>query len=320
MRTTPWISLAVTAALAAGLTGCGTKGPTSSAPSATPANIMGLGAMNMGMSDLNQPIEPMTEVRHGQNVTINMYTEERVVTIAPGVRWAAWTFDGTVPGPVIQLDQGDHVTLILHNIDPRMPHSIDLHAAQIAPSANYVDVLPGQSRVIHFVAEVPGVFMYHCATQPDLLHMEKGMYGEIIVNPDHTTPVTPQYHLVQSEFYANWNALLNGSPTYVTFNGVADQYLDHPLTAKVGQPVQFAVVNAGPNEWSAFHIIGAIMSSVQPSGSVETVFHDLQTYSIAPGDGALITVTFQQPGTYKFLTHSFRDVEKGAVGEIVVTP
>jgi nitrite reductase (NO-forming) len=235
------------------------------------------GPMNMNLKPLNQPVRPMSLVRNGNQVTINMYTEQRIVTVAPGVRFAAWTFNGTVPRPVIDLRQGDDVTLVLHNLDPDMPHSIDLHAAQVAPNLNYVDVPPGQSRTIRFVASVPGVLMYHCATQPGLLHREKGMYGAVVVDPPGPTAGGPAYVLVQSEFYDSIHALLNGAPTYVVFNGEANRYMSAPLHAQVGVPVRFAVVIAGPNDWSAFHVIGAILDTVQPSGSPDTVFHDLQT-------------------------------------------
>lgn len=112
------------------------------------------------MMGLNQTPKPMKIVRTGSSVSIDMYTEETEVEIAPGVMFPAWTFDGTVPGPVIELRQGDHVTLTLHNIDPNMSHSIDLHAALVAPDQNFVDVAPGKTRTIHFDASLPGVFMY----------------------------------------------------------------------------------------------------------------------------------------------------------------
>jgi|GEM_PF-4595423 len=78
---------------------------------------------------ISQKPHPMQIVRHGSDVSIQMYTEETTVNVAPGVPFHAWTFDGVVPGPVILLKQGDHVALTLHNLDPLMAHSIDLHAA-----------------------------------------------------------------------------------------------------------------------------------------------------------------------------------------------
>jgi FtsP/CotA-like multicopper oxidase with cupredoxin domain len=104
------------------------------------------------------------------------------VTIAQDVRYAAWTFGGTVPGPALHLRQGDTVDFTLVN-RANIPHSMDFHAAEIAPSKYYVNVLPGDSLHYRFVARVPGAFMYHCGTAPAAMHIANGMYGALIVDP-----------------------------------------------------------------------------------------------------------------------------------------
>ncbi len=256
----------------------------------------------------------MSLVRHGRDVTINMYTEETEVRIAPGVTFPAWTFDGTVPGPVIELRQGDHVSLTLHNLDPRMPHAIDLHAALVAPNKNFTAVLPGHSKTIHFVASIPGVFMYHCESSPMALHIAQGMYGMVVVTPPGQNP--PLYTLEQSEFYKpdNLKAVLMEQPRYVVFNGYADRYIASPLPAPLNQPFTIAVVNAGPNELSAFHVVGSILRDVQDSGDPRNHLYDVQTVTIPPGGGALIHLEFTQPGQYSFVSHVMNQFERGAVG------
>ena len=104
------------------------------------------------------------------------------ITIAPGVTYDAWTFGGQVPGPVIRVTTGDTVDFTLVNRAP-MPHSLDFHAVEIAPSRVYVNLLPNDSLRYRFVARVPGAFMYHCGTAPVALHIANGMYGAIIVDP-----------------------------------------------------------------------------------------------------------------------------------------
>ncbi|MCL6631466.1 MAG: multicopper oxidase domain-containing protein [Alicyclobacillus herbarius] len=268
---------------------------------------------------LNQRPVPMKVIRHGHQVHITMVSEETRVQIAPGKYYNAWTFDGTVPGPTLQLQQGDHVTLTLRNLDPKMSHSIDLHAALVSPNQTFVDVPPGKTKTIHFTAKVPGVYMYHCASMPMLQHIGNGMYGAVIV----TAPGQPKpdYTIVQSEFYpgGNYDKMKNGQPSYVVFNGKAFQYVSHPLRAKVGKPLTIAFVNAGPNEVSAFHIVGSVLSDVEASGNPKNHFYDVSTQAVVPGEGVLIRVTFQQPGTYNMVTHVMRDADKGATGSIVVT-
>src|SRR5262249_61431332 len=92
------------------------------------------------------------------------------VSIAPGIKYEAWTFGGTAPGPAVHVRVGQTVRVTLHNSSP-MPHSVDFHAAQIAPNVAFSDMLPGKSKTFSFVATAPGVYIYHCGTAPAFMHM-----------------------------------------------------------------------------------------------------------------------------------------------------
>lgn len=275
--------------------------------------------MNMQLHQKSQAPHPIKFTRNGNNVSIDMFTEMTNVEISPGVQFPAWTFDGTAPGPVIQLHEGDNVKLTLHNLDPDMSHSIDLHAAFIPPNENFLDVAPGKTRTITFDAKQPGVYMYHCESSPMPLHIAQGMYGAVIVTRKGEQP--PTYTIVQSEFYKplDFDSVLNGKPNYVVFNGQANQYVIKPLNAKIGQPVTIAFVNAGPNDFSAFHVVGSILRDVQVSGNPQNNLYNIQTYTVAPGDGTLIKLKFDRPGTYTFVSHSMSSVGKGAIGRINVS-
>ncbi len=314
---------------AVALSGCGTNSAaTGKEGQATPSQnggtvhaagnsdgmASGAGAARM----ISQKPHPMQIVRHGSDVSIQMYTEETTVNVAPGVPFHAWTFDGVVPGPAILLKQGDHVALTLHNLDPLMAHSIDLHAALVAPNRNFIDVPTGQSRTIRFVASVPGVFLYHCESEPMLQHIAMGMYGAVIVTPKTAAP--PQAVIVQSEIYTppTYANMLDGQPSYVVFNGEVGQMLAHPLRTTVGKPFTIAFVNAGPNESSAFHVVGSTLRTVDLSGNPADALHDVQTVDVPPGDGILVTLQFAQSGAYPFVSHDMRQFARGAVGRIVV--
>ena len=120
-------------------------------------------------------------MRSGKDVTINMYAAETKVHIAPGVTFPAWTFDGTVPGQVIYLREGDYVNLTLHCLDPRMAHSIDLHAALVPPNQDFTEVLPGHSKTIHFVARIhSGHVALACGIRG---HSQMGMWDKLVVAP-----------------------------------------------------------------------------------------------------------------------------------------
>jgi len=255
------------------------------------------------------------------------------VEIAPNVTYHAWTFNGTVPGPTITVNQGDTISFTLYNDDPNMAHSIDFHAAQVNWVTDYGPVAPGQSKTFNFTVEYPGIFMYHCGTPPVLLHIGNGMYGAIIVNPSTPMPAAlgGTYVLIQSEFYlnsqpgtdgvyaGNYSDMLNGNPTYVVFNGKANQYVASPLEVAPNELVRLYVLNVGPNEWSAFHVIGALMDTVYIDGNPANVEHGIQTLNIPPSGGAMVQMYFQDPGGKNpFVTHDFADASIGAEGMFVV--
>jgi nitrite reductase (NO-forming) len=260
--------------------------------------------------------------------TLALTTSDEVIQIADGVRFQAWTFGGTVPGPVVHIKQGDTVKFTLTN-KGTMPHSIDFHAAQVPPNLDYADVKPGESKSFDWTADYPGVFMYHCGSPLVIAHMASGMYGAVVVDPATPLPAAREYVLVQSEFYTTGkpgavqqvdvNKVENGTPDYVVFNGYANQYKETPLAAKAGERVRLYIVNAGPNDFSAFHVIGTIFESTYADGNPANIQHGNQTVTIPPGGAYMVEFTIPTPGSYAFVTHSFAGVDKGAVGVLQVT-
>lgn len=110
----------------------------------------------------------------------------------------------------------------------------------------------------------------------------------------------------------------------MVFNGRAFQYQAHPLHVDVGDRVRLFVVNAGPSFTSDFHIVGAVFDKVYPDGDPDHALKHVQTWGIPAGGGAVFETTFDKDasgeGVYAFVTHSFADAAKGAVGLIQVGP
>jgi nitrite reductase (NO-forming) len=304
---------------------------------------LGVGNTNLTQSSnatsgkqVAQVVPPAHQVYNAQapiasqsnTINVTLTVKEMLISIAPGVAYHAWTFNGTVPGPVIRVRQGQRVHFTLVN-DGSMPHSIDFHAAQTPWNVNYQPVAPGKSFSFDFTPNYPGVFMYHCGAPTAIYHIANGMYGAIIVDPAKGWVPAQEYVLVQSEFYTHQlpdgsytvdpNSLNNGIPEYVVFNGYANQYKSAPLTAKEGQRIRLFIVNAGPTLFSAFHVIGAIFSDYYPDGNPVNQMVGNQTITIPPGGGAVVELTIPQAGLYPFVTHSFASVGKGALGLIKVT-
>lgn len=264
----------------------------------------------------------------GPSVDLDMVATDRTVTIASGVRYQAWTFGGSVPGPIIHVRQGQIVNVTFAN-HGMMQHSIDFHAAMTPPNLDYVEVQPGQAIHFSFVARVAGAFLYHCGTPPVELHMANGMYGALIVDP--TTPLPPaaqSYVLVQGEWYtqqvsgtlmgADYEKMTQERPDEVVFNGAAFQYRDHPLAASPGERVRIYLVDAGPNLSTSFHVIGAIFDKVYPDGNAAHALSGVSTYTVGPGAGAVFDLVIPDPGKYAFVDHDMAHMMLGAQGILEV--
>ncbi len=268
---------------------------------------------------------PRSTVRRHQ---VRMTTAHIRHVVSPGVVYEGWAFDSVIPGPVVRVTVGDTVDFTIVNVSP-IPHSMDFHAAEIAPSRAYVNVMPGDSLSFQFVARVPGAFMYHCGTAPVAAHIANGMYGAIVVDPMKPLPAARELVLVQSEFYLgapkgadsvrslDWSQLLDLSPDHVVFNGVAGQYAANPIAVNPGELVRFYVVNAGPNRVSAFHVVGAIFDRVRVGG-FGAALEGVQTFNVPVGGGVIFEGRAMEEGLFPFVSHAFADATKGAVGVLKV--
>ena len=261
---------------------------------------------------------------------VHMTLKDMTVQIAPGVRYNTWAFDGHgAPGPIIHVRQGQTVEMTLTN-GGSIPHSIDFHAARIAPNMAFKDVMPGQSFTFRFKANDPGVFMYHCGTKPVLAHIANGMYGAIVVQPKQALPnADKEYVLVASEWYLDGDGIdkpasLNMAkarammPDWTTFNGYANQYVTHPLVSKPGETVRFWVVAAGPTLDTNFHVVGTLLDRAWVNGDMTRFQHNVQTVGVPAGGGAVFDVKIDKPGLYPFVSHAFAHVDLGQVGLLKV--
>ena len=296
------------------------------------------------------------------NVRLDIVAQE--IEIAPNVRYQAWTFGGSVPGPVIHVREGDRINFVMRNrsnesvstsapsksdapflqqlattslqkavpaIAP-MHHSMDFHAATVAADDKWRMILPGQSIKFEWVANYPGVYMYHCGVPPVLQHVAMGQYGIVIVSPregfDTDDEAMTRYAVVQSEFYLkpaakdglyelDYDAALRKQPSHVVFNGHTAALSEHPLITKVGERVRLYFHNVGPNDQSSAHVIGAIFDRVWFEGNPKNEMRGMQTALIGSSNGAVLEFIVAEEGRYVLVDHEFADASKGAIGQIV---
>jgi nitrite reductase (NO-forming) len=288
-----------------------------------PANAAALAKAHRPM-DAALPPTPAGPVAH-----VNLQLVDKTIEVAPGVKYTAWAFSGGAPAPFIHVRQGQKVQITLTN-NGAIPHSVDFHAARIAPNLAFKDVDPGESISYTFTAGDPGVFMFHCGTKPVLAHIANGMYGAIVVEPRTPLPHADRnYVLVASEWYLDSPGFPKPAhldmakaqrqePDWVTWNGYAGQYATHPLTAKLGETVRFWVVAAGPSLDVDFHIVGTLLDRAWVNADMTQFQRNIQTALVPAGGGGVFDVKIDQPGLYPFVSHSFAAVDLGQVGVLNV--
>ncbi len=259
-------------------------------------------------------------------VRINMTAQEVIGEIAPGIYFNYWTYNNQVPGPMLRVREGDTIELTLTNHPSSLhPHNIDLHAVT-GPGGGAVltNVKPGETKTFKWKALNPGLYVYHCAMPNVSTHNSHGQYGLILVEPkEGLAKVDKEFYIMQGELYTmgqlgkkglvpfDSEALLEGTPNYVTFNGKVEQV--PRMHAKVGDTVRIYVGNGGVNLISSFHIIGEIFDTVYPNASISGALeHNTQAASVLPGGASIVEFKLDVPGKYLLVDHALARMNKGA--------
>lgn len=266
-------------------------------------------------------------------VRISLTAQEVISEISPGIYFNYWTYNKQVPGPMLRIREGDTVELTLTN-DPSSlhDHNIDLHAVTgPGGGASVTRVAPGETKTFRWKALAPGLYVYHCATPNVSTHNSHGQYGMILVDPkEGFTQVDKEFYVMQGELYTigqlgkkglvpfDADALLDGQPNYVTFNGRIET--TPRMHAKVGDKIRMYVGNGGVNLISSFHVIGEIFDTVYPNASIGGALeHNTQATAILPGGSSIVEFTVDVPGKYLLVDHALARMNKGAWAVLEVT-
>lgn len=301
----------------------------------------------------NAQEQPTGTMKH-----VTLIADEMELPVAPdnalhpgGITYKAQVFNGTIPSPIIAVDQGDQLNITVIN-EGQAIHSVDFHAGQGPQHVVSGNVEPGQSKSFVLNADTPGFFLYHCGA--DGLngvwqHIADGMYGGIVVHPQNEKPAK-EFYLSFGEIYNTADKgpfvgtngtvgsfdiakFITGNPDLVLTNGMAHKYvpaigekviLDLNKNASVfkvkpGEPTRWYILNPGPNDGVAFHFISGMITVRDGTINNDFGVQDVndETWWIPPGSGSVIEATFPTNGTYVGVDHAMNDVVKGAAFAVV---
>jgi nitrite reductase (NO-forming) len=262
--------------------------------------------------------------------------EKKVVIDDKGTTFQAMTFNGSMPGPLMVVHEGDYVELTLVNpATNTMPHNIDFHSATGALGGGELTLVnPGEQVVLRWKATKTGVFVYHCAPGGPMIpwHVVSGMNGAVMVLPrdglndgkGNALKYDKVYYIGEQDMYVPRDAKGNFKsyespgeafteteevmnkliPTHVVFNGKVGALTGkNALTAKVGENV--LIVHSQANRDSRPHLIGGHGDYVWETGKFGNAPEiGLETWFIRGGSAGAALYKFQQPGIYAYVTHN----------------
>jgi FtsP/CotA-like multicopper oxidase with cupredoxin domain len=183
--------------------------------------------------------------------------------LLPGLYSNHWGFNGTMPGPTIQVTEGDRVRIVLHNELPE-PTSLHLHGLELdnrvdgVPFVVMDPVTPKGTRAYEFHLHQEGTFFYH-AHFP--MQEAIGMVGLVIAHPRkaYEPAVDQDFALISQEFVirpaSNTPDTTGMDFNFLTFNGRCGPYIT-PLVCKLGNRVRVRIINFSTADHHPIHLHG----------------------------------------------------------------
>jgi FtsP/CotA-like multicopper oxidase with cupredoxin domain len=221
----------------------------------------------------------------------------------------AWTFNGSVPGPIIRATKGDELTIRFKNRTD-IPHNLHFHGRHAVTQDGWEPIPAGGDETYAIVAGPAGVHPYHCHTPPLAVHMSKGLFGTLIVDPLEARSPAHEVVLVLH----GWDVDGVGRNSVYAWNGVAGFFSRFPIKVPVGERVRAYILNMTEYDpIGSFHL-HAETFDVYRAGTGTTPTMHTDTVSLGQGERAVVEFTLPELGRYMFHPHQIHMAENGAMG------
>jgi len=261
-----------------------------------------------------------TVIREGGRTVreFELVAEDKEIEVAPGVKFAAWTYNGRVPGPTLRATEGDLVRIRFVN-GSKHPHTIHFHGVHTAqhdgvPGVGRGNIAPGGSFTYEFEAVPFGLHLYHCHSTPLADHIAKGLYGAFIIDPKKPREKGDELVMVMNGFDTNFD---RANEVYAV-NTVAFAYHDKPIRVKRGELVRMYVVNILEFDLlNSFHI-HANFFDYYPTGTKREPRDFTDTVILGQGERGIAELRFPFTGRYMFHAHVSEFADLGWMGFIEV--
>ena len=274
-------------------------------------------------------------------------------TNTPAIMYPAWTFNGSIPAPTIRMTQGDHVSIKVWN-NGTMPHSFHMHSIHpgIVDGTMFNNasgaIPPGSSYTYNFTADPVGLWPFHCHMMPLALHITRGLYGHMIIDPpaNQARPIMHEMNMIMNGFdltlnskseslrlptFQEANQMLAGNDTVAeslpqehdnqvyALNTVAFYYDVHPIPIKLNEPYRFYLTNMLDFDFAnTLHLHGTVFQ-YYPSATSTTPTMTNDIVSLGQGDRGILELQYHFPGVYMIHSHFESQAGRGWEGLLKVT-
>ena len=258
-----------------------------------------------GWADGLKLVEPADLNPDPRVVEINLAAQLADVEIAPGKRVHAWTYNGSIPGPLIKTRVGDRLIVHFTN-ELKEPTTVHWHGVRVpiemdgVPGISQPEVNQGESFTYDFVVRDAGLYWYHPHVR-SAAQVGFGLSGALLVeDPDDGVGVADQVTIVLNDigFDARGNlesADSGGSAgmvfgrdgTYVLANGRTRPVLG----ARSGAPQRWRIVNTAKSRFFYLDLEGQSFTVIGSDGGLQEHPVTTDILLVTPGERFDVIVT-----------------------------
>jgi FtsP/CotA-like multicopper oxidase with cupredoxin domain len=243
---------------------------------------------------------------------------DKQIEIIPGVKYAAWTYNGRVPGPTLRAREGDLLRIHFVNAGTH-PHTIHFHGIHPAVMDGTPGVgeqaggglIPVGARFTYeFEARPFGLHVYHCHALPLASHIAKGLYGAFIVDPPQRRAAADELLMVQNAFDPDFD---DDNEVYAV-NTVAFHFMHDPVRVRRDGLVRIYLANMVElDPINSFHVHGNLFHRF-PTGTSLTPTEYTDTVIQGQGQRDVLELRFPYTGRYMFHAHKTEFAALGWMG------
>ena len=264
-----------------------------------------------GPHDRDELLFPAQALPHepGRVREYTLIASDKQIEVAKGVTFNAWTYNGTVPGPIIRATEDDLLRVHLVNAGSH-PHTIHFHGIHPANMDGVFEVVePDESFTYEFPARPYGMHLYHCHATPLKKHIHKGLYGAFIIDPPKPRPPAQELVMVMNGYDTDGD----GDNNFYTVNGLTFYYAKYPIRVSRSQTVRIYLANLTEFDLiNSLHLHGEFFRLYR-TGSTEQ-FEYTDTVMLCQGERCILEIDFSNTGKFMFHAHQSEFAELGWMG------